>query len=68
MKGSLLELRLPAAVDGGGQAEGDTVKNYAKILPRENTVKRDAGNNCFLIHHSPPEQIQCSLSETLLEG
>lgn len=23
---------LPAAADGGGQAEGDTVKNYAQML------------------------------------
>lgn len=33
MKGSLLELRLPAAADGGGQEEGGPVKNDAKILP-----------------------------------
>lgn len=68
MKGSLLELRLPAAADGGGQAKGDTVKNYAWILPRECTVKCAVGNYCFLIHHNPPEQFQCSLSETLLDG
>lgn len=31
MKGSLLELRLPAAADGGGQEDGDPVKNDAQI-------------------------------------
>lgn len=46
MKGSLLELSLPAPADGGGQEEGDAAKNYAKILPTECTVK--LYNYCLL--------------------
>lgn len=41
MKGSLLELSLPAPADGERQEEGDAAKNDAKISPTKCTVKPD---------------------------